>query len=230
WRPKQPLMQGCMHINGKPTERATTVTILREMAERYGVGDEFYDDHMFELIYDYTNRYMPASSQPRKSIQVLDSMIGWRRSKGRTIDRALLSDVLMESTNINIAFRVDAVRIREQLDRKVISQRFATAAVAKRLQLCVADLNDPSRPMSSFLMTGSTGVGKSNTCSTLIPVWSEDGSVAWKRAGDLVPGDFTFTRRGTPQQVLGVFPQGEREVYRVTLGDGRTLDVSDNHL
>lgn len=228
--PNQPLMERLQRINVNPPDRATTVTILREMAERYGVGDEFYDDHMFELIYDYTNRYMPASSQPRKSIQVLDSMIGWRRSKGRAIDRALLSDVLMESTNINIAFRVDAVRIREQLDRKVISQRFATAAVAKRLQLCVADLNDPSRPMSSFLMTGSTGVGKSNTCSTLIPVWSEDGSVAWKRAGDLVPGDFTFTRRGTPQQVLGVFPQGEREVYRVTLGDGRTLDVSDNHL
>ena len=27
-----------------------------------------------------------------------------------------------------------------------------------------------------------------------------------------------------------MFPQGERDVYRVTMGDGRILDVSDNHL
>lgn len=165
--PNQPLMERLQRINVAPPNREVTVEILRGMAERYGVKEEFYDDHMFELIYEYTNRYIPASSQPRKSILVLDAMCGWHWEHHRPMDRDLLADVLMESTNVNIAFRVDAVRIKEQLDSKVLSQDFATAVVAKRLQLCVADLNDKSKPMSSFLLTGSTGVGKTELTKQL---------------------------------------------------------------
>lgn len=166
-RPNQALVERLQRINVNPPDKATTVTILRGMAERYEVGDQFYDNHMFESIYELTNRYMPAQVQPRKSILVLDAMVGWHRFTGRPMDRPLLADVLMESTNVNVAFRVDAVNIKEQLDRKVYSQDYATRMIEKRLQLCVADLNDKTRPMSSFLMTGSTGVGKTELTKQL---------------------------------------------------------------
>lgn len=162
-----PLIERLQRINLNPPDEDTTVRILRGMAERYGVADQFFDDHVFRLIYEYTQRYMPASAQPRKSILVLDSMVGWYRYAKRPIDRELLSDVLMESLNVNVAFRVDGVRIKEQLDRKVLSQDLATSVVARRLQLCVADLNDPGRPMASMLFTGSTGVGKTELAKQL---------------------------------------------------------------
>ncbi|MDP9903196.1 AAA family ATPase [Arthrobacter bambusae] len=229
-RPNQPLVERLQRINLTPPDKATTVKILAGMAKQYGVDKQFFDESMFETIHELTERYMPASVQPRKSILVLDSMVGWHRHTGRPMDMHLLADVLEESAGVNVAFNVDAQRIKDDLDSKVLAQDFATRVVAKRLQLCVADLHDKGRPISSFLLTGSSGVGKSTTSNAEIPVWSEGGSVAWKKAGDLLPGDYTFRRDGAPQKVLGVFPQGEREVYRVTLGDGRTLDVSDNHL
>jgi ATP-dependent Clp protease ATP-binding subunit ClpA len=165
--PNQPLVERLQRINLTPTDKVTTISILRGMAERYEVGDMFYDDHLFELIYDYTQRFVPASSQPRKSILVLDSMVGWHLHTKRNMDRALLADVLLESINVNVAFRVDAVKIKAQLDSKVFSQQYATQAVARRLQLCVADLHDKSKPMSSFLFAGSTGVGKSELTKQL---------------------------------------------------------------
>ena len=165
--PNQPLVERLQRINLTPTDKNTTITILKGMAERYEVADQFYDDHLFEQIYDYTERFVPSSSQPRKSILVLDSMVGWHRYTKREMDRALLADVLLESINVNVAFRVDAVKIKEQLDTKVFSQQFATKAVARRLQLCVADLHDKTKPMSSFLFTGSTGVGKSELTKQL---------------------------------------------------------------
>ena len=165
--PNQPLLERLQRINVNPPDQATTVKILKGMARRYGVANQFYDDHLFELIYEYTNRYIPASTQPRKSILVLDSMVGWHRHTGRPMDRALLADVLMESTNVNVAFSVDAVKIKQQLDSAVFSQDFATSVVAKRLQLCVADLNDKTKPMSSFLLTGSTGTGKTELTKQL---------------------------------------------------------------
>jgi len=165
--PNQPLVERLQRINLSPPDQETTVKILEGMAGRYGVADQFSDDHLFRLIYEYTQRYMPASSQPRKSILVLDSMVGWHRHTNRAIDRDLLSDVLMESLNVNVAFRVDGTRIKQQLDQKVYSQDLATSVVARRLQLCVADLNDPSRPMASMLFAGSTGVGKTELTKQL---------------------------------------------------------------
>ena len=166
-KPNQPLVERLQRIIVSPPGKATTVKIMRGMAERYGVSDEFYDDHIFELIHEYTERYIPASTQPRKSILVLDSMVGWHKYTQRPMDRSLLADVLMESVGVNVAFRVDATKIKESLDKKVFSQHLATTVLAKRLQLCVADLQDKTKPASSFLFTGSTGVGKSELTKQL---------------------------------------------------------------
>lgn len=165
--PNQPLVERLQRINLNPPDEDTTVAILKGVAQRYEVADQFYDDHIFHMIYEYTERYMPASSQPRKSLLVLDSMVGWHRLTHRPIDRDLLSDVLMESLNVNVAFRVDGESIKAQLDSKVLAQDLASSVIARRLQLCVADLNDPTRPMASLLFAGSTGVGKTEMTKQL---------------------------------------------------------------
>lgn len=224
-----PLVERLQRINLPQPTKEVVINILKGMAKRYGVDSQFTSDAMFEAIYEYTNRYIPANAQPRKSILMLDSMIGWHRADKRPIDMKLLADVIYETEGINIAFRVDATSIKERLDQVVIAQQFASTSIESRLQICCADLNNKNKPMSSFLFTGSTGVGKSTTCDTLIPVYDENG-ITRKRAGDVVPGDYVFDRVGKPTQVLGVFPQGKRDVYRVILADGRSLDVSDNHL
>ncbi|UKA48129.1 AAA family ATPase [Arthrobacter sp. FW305-123] len=165
--PNQPLVERLQRINLTPPDQETTIRILQGMAEHYDVADQFYDDHIYRQIYEYTERYMPASSQPRKSILVLDSMVGWHRLTKRALDRDLLSDVLQESLGVNVAFKVDGAKIKEQLDSKVFSQDLATRAAARRLQLSVADLNDKGRPEASLLFTGSTGVGKTELAKQL---------------------------------------------------------------
>lgn len=51
-----------------------------------------------------------------------------------------------------------------------------------------------------------------------------------KRFGDLKVGDYVFDAHGKPTQVLGVYPKGELEAYKVTLKDGRTVICNDEHL
>ena len=225
-----PLVERLARINIPQTNRRVTIEILKAMAQKYGVDQGMISESLYEQIFDYTNRYVPASVQPRKSIRVLDAMVGRHRYLGEPMDKKLLATVLKVEFGVEVEINVDATAIKAELDKRVFSQDFATTSIARRLQLCVAGLNDPDKPQASLLFTGATGVGKACTDSTRVPVFSEDGSVAWKRHGDLVPGDYVFARDGSPTKVLGVFPQGGRDVYRVTFGDGRTLDVSDNHL
>ena len=168
--PNQPLVERLQVINLSPADRETTVSILRGMAQRYGVAEQFFDDSLFNMIFDLTNRYVPRSAQPRKSILVLDSMVGWHRFGGRKMDRSLIADVLSESMNVNINLRVDATSIKHDLDAAVFSQDLATSVIAKRLNICVADLHDKTKPQSSFLFTGSTGVGKTEMVKQLATI------------------------------------------------------------
>ena len=74
-------------------------------------------------------------------------------------------------------------------------------------------------------IAGYAGTGKSQPIDTLIP--TPNGH---KKLGDIQVGDYVFDRMGRATKVLGVYPQGEQEVFKVTLKDGRSTLCNDNHL
>lgn len=49
-------------------------------------------------------------------------------------------------------------------------------------------------------------------------------------ASEIKIGDLLFDREGKPTKVLGVYPQGEKEVYEITFGDGRKAKCCSEHL
>lgn len=154
----QPLVQRLQRIEILPPSKEAVVSILKSYAKTYGVADEIHGTYLYEQIIDLSNRYIPANSQPRKSILLLDLMIGWYRAEsGTKMDINLLYDVLKYSEGIELNVSVDAVGIKKRLDSKVFAQYLATSAVASRLQITSADLNNKTKPMGSFLFTGSTG-------------------------------------------------------------------------
>lgn len=52
----------------------------------------------------------------------------------------------------------------------------------------------------------------------------------YRRIGDLVAGDLVTGVDGKPYPVLGVFPQGVRELFDVTFSDGTTIRADGEHL
>lgn len=172
--PNQPLVERLERVDLREPDEETCVTILRAMAERYGVDTAIRNQSIYQLIYEYTNRYVPANAQPRKSILVLDAMVGWHRFDKRPIDLKLLADVIYDVEGVNVAFNVDAASIKEELDKHVIAQDYATKIIEQRLQMCVAGLNNPEKPMASMLFTGSTGVGKTEVCKQLAKILFDD--------------------------------------------------------
>lgn len=232
--PNQPLVERLQRINLPEPPKKVVMSILQGMAERYDVARLMRDNNLFELIYEYTNRYIPANAQPRKSLLILDAMIGWHRASGREFNTQLLADVIYESEGVNVSFSINAAKIREALDERVLSQKFATRMIESRLQICAADLNNKKRPMSSFLFSGSTGVGKSLLDDEPIPVYQPSvrnyRRIPVKKNGELLPGDYVFNRFGEPARVAAVFPQGMQDVYELELIDGRKIKCSGDHL
>ena len=227
----QPLVQRLQRIEILPPSKEAIVDILKSFAKIYGVSEQIHGTYLYEQIIELSNRYIPANSQPRKSILLLDLMVGWYRAEpGTKMDINLLYDVLKYSEGIELNVHVDAVGIKKRLDSKVFAQYLATSAVASRLQITSADLNNKTKPMGSFLFTGSTGVGKRIFDDVLIPVYTDDGSVCMKRNGDLQVGDYVFNRLGKPVRVTDVFHYQDCPMLEVELTDGRKILADPEHL
>jgi ATP-dependent Clp protease ATP-binding subunit ClpC len=142
--------------------------------------------------------------------------------------------------------RLDRDDIRKQLATLVIGQGEAVDAVADVISVAKARLNDPNRPLASFLFLGPTGVGKTEMAKSAARVLLGD-------ADRLVRFDLNeYNTPGAAARLVGTFdqPEGlltaavrrqpfcvllldeiekaEREVHDVllqVLGEGRLTDA-----
>ena len=70
--------------------------------------------------------------------------------------------------------REKLLRMEEALGRRVIGQREAVEAVSNAVRRARAGLNDPNRPLGSFLFLGPTGVGKTELTKALAAFLFDD--------------------------------------------------------
>lgn len=75
------------------------------------------------------------------------------------------------------------------------------------------------------VVSGYAGTGKAQPIDTLIPT-----PTGWRKLGELKIGDYVYDRTGQPTKVLGVFPQGKKQVYTICLKDGRKSKCAGDHL
>ena len=66
------------------------------------------------------------------------------------------------------------VAMEERLGRRVVGQRAALEAVSRAVRRARAGLQDPQRPIGSFLFLGPTGVGKTETARALAEFLFDD--------------------------------------------------------
>jgi len=81
------------------------------------------------------------------------------------------------------------------------------------------------QPGDLVVVAGRPSMGKAQPLDARVRTLS-----GWKAMGELRVGDALASIDGAPSFVCGVFPQGERQVYRVTFSDGRACECCAEHL
>lgn len=71
----------------------------------------------------------------------------------------------------------------------------------------------------------SAGSGKALTSDTLIVT-----PYGFKRMGDIKVGDEVYDECGEVQEVIGVYPQGKKQVYRITFSDDNSIECCSEHI
>lgn len=222
--------------------------ILTNTAFHWGL-EKLTSPTIMEEIYVESKSLLISNAQPRASLDILQAMVAeitktiWvengveKRSyytpqelgiaDEYSISRPILKRAIKRMYSVDIDRGVDVKEVIHALNTRLFNQEQAIATVTSQLEMAAHNFGELDRPKVSFLSTGSTGTGKDLVDSELIPAPVKEGYI---RNGDLKIGDFVYGRHGKPIRVSGVYPQGIKTIYRMTLVDGRTIDCGKGHL
>jgi ATP-dependent Clp protease ATP-binding subunit ClpB len=116
-----------------------------------------------------------------------------------------IAQVVSAWTGIPVARMMETERakllvLEERLHQRVVGQDEAVEAVANAVRRSRSGLQDPNRPIGSFIFLGPTGVGKTELCKALAQVLFDDD-------GAMVRLDMSeFMERHTVSRLIGAPP------------------------
>lgn len=127
----------------------------------------------------------------------------------------------------------DPRQIKMHLDKFIIGQEHAkrvlSVAVANHYKRLVSPKDDFLKEVvvdkSNIIMMGPTGSGKAQPLYSA--VYTPSGK---KTMGGIVVGDDVLTPDGGVSKVIGVYPQGEKEIFRIHFANGDFVDACGDHL
>jgi ATP-dependent Clp protease ATP-binding subunit ClpB len=95
------------------------------------------------------------------------------------VDAEDIAEIVSKWTGIPVSKMLESererlTRLEDELSQRVIGQRAAVTAVANAVRRSRAGLQDPNRPLGSFIFLGPTGVGKTETARALAEFLFDD--------------------------------------------------------
>ncbi|MEP7272359.1 MAG: AAA family ATPase, partial [Acidobacteriota bacterium] len=119
----------------------------------------------------------------QKQLDADQAKLGELQKTGRTLKEEVteedVAEVVAKSTGVPVSKMLEGemqklVRMEEGLGKRVIGQNDALVAVANAVRRARAGLQDPKRPIGSFIFLGPTGVGKTETARALAEFLFDD--------------------------------------------------------
>ena len=142
-----------------------------------------------------------------------------------------IADVVSRWTGIPVSKMMQSERekllqLEDELHRRVIGQEEAITAVSDAVRRSRAGLQDPKRPIASFIFLGTTGVGKTELAKTLADYLFNDENMITRIDMSEYQEKFSVTRLiGAPPGYVGYDEGGQlteavrRKPYSVVLFD-----------
>lgn len=175
---------------------------------------------------------LQAKEEEIKEIQAkLHTMQGAAAMIKEEVDSDDIADVVSRWTGIPVNKMMQSekdklLRLEDELHTRVIGQEEAISAIADAVRRSRAGLQDPKRPIGSFIFLGTTGVGKTELAKALAEYLFDDENMMTRIDMSEYQEKFSATRLiGAPPGYVGYDEGGQlteairRKPYSVVLFD-----------
>lgn len=156
--------------------------IRRKQSAGEGVSEAEYQQ-LYEL--DKRRSELTARADQQADAQAAQDSVseepshGTRRLLRQNVTDEEIAEVVSAWTGIPVHRMLETERAKllvmeERLHQQVVGQEAAVAAVSNAVRRSRSGLQDPNRPIGSFLFLGPTGVGKTELCKALARIMFDD--------------------------------------------------------
>ena len=104
---------------------------------------------------------------------------------------------------------------------------FKFAPFSKKQLKLLTWWQDNSPVSDKFMVVADGSIRSGKALTNVSTLYTPEGK---KLMGDIKVGDYVIDRLGNPTKVLEVYPQGEKDCYKVTFHDGSSVVCSKGHL
>ena len=158
-----------------------------------------------------------------------------------SVDASAIASVVADWTGIPVGRMVkneieQVLKLADILERRVIGQRSALDAIARRIQTSRAQLDNPNRPIGVFMLVGPSGTGKTETALTLAEaLYGGEQNMISINMSEFQEAHTVSTLKGSPPGYVGYGEGGilteavRRRPYSVVLLDEVEKAHSDVH-
>lgn len=179
-------------------------------------------------------RYSKIQQKEKENVDIqaqLKSMQGEKALIKEEVDAEDIADIVSRWTGIPVNRMVQSekdklLHLEDELHRRVVGQDEAIAAIADAVRRSRAGLNDPRRPIGSFIFLGTTGVGKTELAKALAEYLFDDENMMTRIDMSEYQEKHTVSRLvGAPPGYVGYDEGGQlteavrRKPYSVVLFD-----------
>ena len=154
----------------EPTENENLLILIGYRRQLEQQRRCHFHPEVLPAVIDLTRRYMSDAAFPGKAAMLLQTLA--TKHKESDITREDVLSEFSDRSGLNVRFLDDRVALNhdevvEALSREIVGQQAAVTACADAVTIAKARLNDPVRPIASFLFLGPTGVGKTQCAKSL---------------------------------------------------------------
>ncbi len=127
-------------------------------------------------------RYSKVQQKLQENVAIQEQLAQMQGDKAlikEEVDADDIADIVSRWTGIPVTKMVQSekdklLHLEEELHKRVVGQEEAIAAISDAVRRSRAGLNDPRRPIGSFIFLGTTGVGKTELAKALAEYLFDD--------------------------------------------------------
>ena len=179
-------------------------------------------------------RYSLIKQKQDENIQIQEQLRNMQGDKAlikEEVDSDDITEIISRWTGIPVtkmqqSEKEKLLHLEEELHRRVVGQDDAIKAISDAVRRSRAGLNDPRRPIGSFIFLGTTGVGKTELAKALADYMFNDENMMTRIDMSEYQEKFSVTRLiGSPPGYVGYDEGGQlteavrRKPYSVVLFD-----------
>jgi ATP-dependent Clp protease ATP-binding subunit ClpB len=159
----------------------------------------------YQKLYELDMQQKKLAAQLAESEEVEKPTNGARRLLRKEVGPEEIAEVVSAWTGIPVSRMMETERakllvLEDRIHQRLVGQDEAVEAVADAVRRNRSGLQDPNRPIGSFLFLGPTGVGKTELCKALAEVMFDNESA-------MIRLDMSeFMERHTVSRLIGAPP------------------------